>query len=253
MTTIVEIEKQIAWENHAIQEGVKRYRAMIRSSPLADTPAGRVATEDMLKGLIPEIQSRQEQLRKTVTASPMTASMLPLLMLPADELGLITVRQMLGSHDGGSGKAALAPVCLEVAHGVSRQIEYRLWEINEAEKVAENPERTNMFDLLKKWKPNPRTKEWAFWKRKVETIESFQLTTSERMRLGAELIYLAVAHGGGWFETDTVWSRRRSTHVLRLTEVALAAISDINARLEVMQPVNMPMICPPAPWKLEEA
>jgi DNA-directed RNA polymerase len=263
--TLAEIEAQIRWECHAVEEGVRSYRRARQTGPLILLPPGQAFMRDAL----PRLEAAIERYRAATPTTLRPSRGNPqdrdandiLLALPADVLAYITLASVAGSfaarkvHLEGTAMATLTNVALSVSRAVRLQIEFEAWKAREQQETrvarAEGRDRTNLFEALKRNTKVIDAKAWTTWARKIGHSLSAPWPSSFGVRLGSALLHLAATEGGGWVEIATVWKDGKSIRLVGMPPHAREALDNIDARAELNAYRKLPTICPPKPWRWE--
>lgn len=151
-----------------------------------------------------------------------------------------------GVLDSLHGRHRLPRVALKVAGLLLDEIQYRRFQQAEPRLVQHK---------LKQF----RTSNYAHMTRSMRAsmriagvnADDLDLSVRDRMLLGIKLIDLLIT-ATGLFHVDKVRARKgrgiKEQHTLRAADETLAWVQARNEALEVMRPIHLPMLLPPARW-----
>ena len=250
---IADIERQQAFERHAVKLGVDRYRRANAEATLGDTPVGVEASRDMMNSLVPAVEeARKYAVSKITTGGSGRQPQWWWLIgfLPADVLAFVACRVVLTAYNSREDEGKAVTACaLQIGTAVREEVEMRRWAAREAELSENDPDHIDMYKLLTTKSKVVDSRALARWRRKIDTIEREDWSRAARLDIGQKLLSLLVEHGGGWFEKRMVRSRGKTTGKIFISTEAKRAITDIDARLELNRPYLLPMKCRPKPWR----
>ena len=264
---ITEKEREIYWEAAAIDRGKDRYRAAFNtvkysrdgtvkheSSELGDVPPGQIILKEMMIHAVPHFQSAIEEAKQEIASGRKGKHKewwWLIGWLSAEEIALVTARTILTEKASGQsyqGRAATG-LNLRIGQAVKEQIEFNKWKKKSKILAAEDGGVDFAAWLIKEVGGTINRRTWARWKSKMDQIENEDWPTDTRVHIGAKLLDLMVRNGGGWFEDRMIYKSGKTERRIFLSESAQAAITDINAQLEVNRPYMVPMRMQPNPWE----
>ena len=257
------IEAQKRLEAEGVNRGIRAYREEVAKAALADTQPGLIIIRDAMVPLVRAITEKQEEARGIITNSGRGRPppwIWPILALSPEKTALITLRSILTSDrrdtDTGARRRPVAHVALAIANAMRIEIEFDMWreaerQKSKAAKAEGDTTHRDMWEALRRSAKVIDQRAFASWGRKIKLIREQAWPKPLAVHIGTCLIHLAVQHCGGWFAVVNVWERGKSTGVVTLTAEAVAAIEEAHTRAELMMPALLPMVVPPAPWRLK--
>lgn len=266
--TQCEIDAQIEWEGENITAGIERYRLSLTkmkqhadgtytrvAADMGDTAPGMRIALDMMPKIVAALELAREEAIEGIGASgkgrPADWWWL-LTTLPPDALAAIAVRTLLsGSHGARDSHARLTATtaALLIGGAVRDEVEFQRWRSESKRRSKEEGELDLAAVLIGRFRGHVCRRTYQRWRRKCADIIRLDWTREEKLQLGMKLLVTTIENGGGWFVMETAHVRGRTVRVVNLSDDARAAITNLNAMLEVTRPYLLPMICPPKPWR----
>lgn len=250
-------EQQIALERSAVQIGAERYRASVLAAQTKfnelDTPPGERFTNRILRKFVPACAALQRDTKRRALDAPLGAPMpsytLPLLVLPADVMAVITLRTVM------SGSKADLCGYLTTSRQVSRyiklEIDWRAFQVTEREKKKADPNHFNLAkwyaDKLKVPKPQLGQK----WLRGVGAL-SEKWPLQQQAAVGSMLLRCLLDACPADFRIVEYTDRKSRVRTIRsfdLTEKTRETLDKVHDVVAMLHPWRCPMVCPPKPWK----
>lgn len=254
------IEDQQRYEALAVERGVERYRQHLRDAreqgTEADTPPGMRMMAAVMTELVPAVEAGQaEALEATTKAGEPRAWHFPLLSLSAEKWALITARTCLSAK-------LEHRLCSTMAFAIARrgrdEREFEMFLDQQRQAIKDGrkegkPVSTFMQTMIRRAEMLAPKQAKAFMKR-AAAKDKLDWDKPQRAALGMYLIHLLVTNGGGWFEIQSVGSTMRGTYTtsnyVALTEATKLYLEYHHAQSELTRPWQLPMLCPPNPWRI---
>ncbi len=141
------------------------------------------------------------------------------------------------AQDGGYKPAPMSATISGIGESIMHEMHFTVLrkEAPRLKRVMEN--------RIKNW--NRRNLRAAM--KRLDTPLADVWPAKQRRIVGQKLLSLAIQHAG-IVESFLVTSQRNTTQCLRLTGAAWDAISENNARMEILYPMYPMMLVPPADW-----
>jgi DNA-directed RNA polymerase len=255
------IDAQKQWEVECYDLGARRYREAAAASTLDQLPAGTAILLQTVPPLAKAIAAAQEEALAGIAEGGKGRTpewWWRIAHLSAEQLAVMTVRVILsagGSGGGGFGRDRRVTTCATaLADALKLQMEHDAWvaqqkeELKAARRAGLQP--VDMLAALKSRVAKVDTRAWKRWSEKIRLVREEPWPIEAKLALGALLLDLAVQHTEGWFECllQPVAGGKTERRI-RLSDLALRAIDDLDQRAALAMPLHMPMIAPPRPWR----
>lgn len=266
--TPVEIDAQIEWEGENITAGIERYRLSLTkvkrhrdgttsrvAADMGDTAPGMRIALDMMPKIVAAIEAAREEAIEGIGTSGRGRPAdwwWTLTTLPPDALAAIAVRTLLSSrHNNREATSNLTATtaALLIGGAVRDEVEFQQWRADSKRRAKEEGELDLAALLIGRFRGHVCRRTFQRWRKKCSDIVRLDWTREEKLQLGMKLLVITIENGGGWFTMQTAHSRGRTVRVVALSDDARAAITNLNAKLEVTRPYLLPMTCPPKPWR----
>lgn len=256
------IRREIEWENKMVTEGIARYRSTLidetehkdgtvsyKPAALANTQAGTKITADVVNSIIGPISELKERCLEHLAGQGKGVNkedwMYQLVQLDADVLAVITARGVFTSvttslDERWWGVPAIS-VVKAIAGAVLDQITFEQWKQDQGE--SEGPDMAKI--ILSRYKGNPNRMFVRRMRMKFQDMRTAELSNEQRIKLGCQLLRIAIEHGGGWTVQRTVYNKGKPQLRVGLTAEAEAWLIEQHIYLELAMPMLRPMLIPP--------
>jgi hypothetical protein len=248
-----DIDAQIRWEMSGVERGVDRARDQMNDQKVGDSEVGMKLMRRVVPPLIEKIKAAQAEASEAV-ANPKRGR--PqfwwwlILLLPADQLAVITLKGALNERPREfTFNFPVVRVANNIARAAWTQLDYELWREAQGEK---DPGDNEFLHYLRRTK-QPDVKSFKKFSEKIarKKIERWDFDTG--IVFGVKLIELLCAAAPDWFSVKTNRLRGgRTENQLVMSEDAKETIYSLTEQTELSRPMLLPMIIPPADWRIAE-
>jgi hypothetical protein len=250
---IADIEGQIRWEMSGVERGVQRARAQMAEQKVGDSEVGMKLMRRVVPPLIASIKAAQAEASEGVANPKRGRPQLwwwLILLLPADQLAVITLKAALTEKPRDF---TLAMAVTKVANAISAlawtQVDYELWREAQGEK---DPLDNEFLHYLRRVK-QPDAKSFKKFSERIQRQKIERWDHEAGIQFGVKLISLLVEAAPDWFEIKVGRLKGgRTENQLVMREAAKEAILDLTEQTELSRPMLLPMIVPPADWRIAE-
>lgn len=247
---IADIEKQIRWEMSGVERGVDRVRSQMQDQGVGDSEVGMKIMRRVVPPLIALITEAQAEASEAIDkrGRPLLWWWL-ILTLPADQLAVITLKATLTEKPRDF---TLAMSVSKVASVISRitwtQVDYARWKEAQGEKAPED----NQYQHYLRRTKVPDAKSFKRFSERIQRVRLEKWDHDAGVVFGAKLIALLAEAAPDWFEISTTRLRGSilTEKQLVMTDAARDAILDLTEQSELSRPMLLPMITPPADWRI---
>lgn len=263
--------KEVIWENHQIDEGVRKYREALETKDAFETKGGmrllQEAMPNMIKGLKAAYKDAEEQL---LNAKGNTPNWLFLIgLVKPEQAAVITINKamahtqvMKGNRhsQGNSAPMVMTGVAKMIGQGLRQQLMFENWKANEKTKLKEhnaNADEDNQYTksfaelLIARAKGNVTRPKLARWKAKFETYQNIEWGADEVV-IGMKMLEILIEANPSIFSYKMVSIKGKKTRLLELTDEAWATIEHCNESASLQNPLLLPTLIPPLEWHYKD-
>lgn len=248
---IADIEGQIRWEMSGVERGVQRAREQMAEQNVGDSDVGVKLMRRVVPPLIEKIEEAQAEASAAIAAvkrGPPHLWWWLIPMLPADQLAVITLKAALSEKPRDFTLAmSVTSVACRINSAVWTQLDYETWREEQGEK---DPEDNQFLHYLRRVK-QPDVKTFKKFSERIQwqKIEKWDAETG--IVFGVKLIALLCKAAPDWFETKVGRLKGgKSEAQLVLMDAVKETIFDLTEQTELSRPMLLPMITPPADWRI---
>jgi hypothetical protein len=248
---IAEIEEQIRWEMSGVERGAKRVRDQMAEQKVGEGEVGLKLMRRVAPSLIERITAAQEEakagLASTKRGRPPQWWWL-ILSLPADQLAVITLKMVLNEKPRDfTFHMPVVNIAANISRATWTQVDYERWKEAEGEK---DPEDNEFLHYLRRVKQVDEKSFKKFSERiQRQKLEKWDHPTG--LNFGVKMVDLLTEAAPDWFSVETNRLRGgRMEAQLIMSEEAKESIADITEQSELNRPMLLPMITPPADWRV---
>jgi len=246
---ISEIENQIRWEMSGIERGAQRVREQMQSQDVGDGEAGVKIARRIAPALVDKIREAQRQAADGIAAAKRGKPILwwwLIVLLEPEKLAVITLKGVLSEKPRDfTFNPAVSAAAAIISANAHTQIDYESWKGDEA----------NESEFLTYLRANKVVDAKSF-KRYSDRIKRQRMEKWDHkvgISFGAKLIELLTEAAPDWFSVSTnrLKGGRYEAQIV-FSEEAKEAIADIWEQTELSRPMLLPMVCPPADWRIAQ-
>lgn len=248
---IADIEAQIRWEMEAVQRGVERAREAAKVQQVADTDVGTSVMRRLVPALAARIKAKQEEAQAAILAAQRGRPQLwwwMVQMLDAESLAVITIRTLFTATPRDlTFNRPITYVARNINRSVVLEVEYSDWKV-EQQKL---PKDQNLFLKFLRSTKQVDAKAFKRFSEKYQIKRDQKWDMSTGITFGVWLLNELAETAPDWFSIKTVRTRTGLSEVqFAFSEEAKERICDLTEQSELNRPLNLPMTCPPADWRL---
>jgi len=248
--------QQILWENHSIEEGVKRFREAQEDKLLVDTDNGTRILRDSIAavvGGINEAYAEAEDALINTKGGRSTPWHLMVGLVPAEEAAVVVLKKCLEySQTTNKQQQTTTALSKSIGEALRQQLMFNNWKQNSAiEAALEGKTKSFATVLIERAKGNVSRPTLAKWRRRFNQYENIEWGT-DGISLGAFFIDLVAKTCPETFVLTTKLIRGKQTRIFTLTDIAWRAIDASNDRLELLKPFLLPTLITPKDWQYAE-
>lgn len=249
-----DIERQIRFELRAIEEGARKVREQIMEQGLADSIVGVKMMRQIIKPLVQKVEEAQHEAADQ-TCVPRRGRAAnwwwPIMTIDKHKLAVIILNTVFNAKPrDGTTAYPISRIALAISNAVYQQIDFDQWSHDQKELKKETGERTDLDRYLHSTKQMDQ-KSWKRFREKLDRTKLEKWSYDVGITFGVKCIDLLVQARPDWFEvgTNPIRGGRYETQ-LSLSDECRSILFDLVEQEEVTSPRLMPMIIPPAPWRL---
>lgn len=244
-----DIEAQKHWELDGVERGVRRVREEIDNQKVADSKLGSALAQRAVPRLIHELEAAQAEAEAGLAGMAgkrgrVTPWWYMMLMLPADKLAVITVKKVMSFNPREfTFNPALTGLASEINNALKDQLDYEDWRSESKESKAD------VDRYFEKHRLTPRNLKRL--RERLDKKREERWDTSGGIQFGVVLLNRLCAAVPDWFSIESARLRGgRFEYQLVFSNAAREALFQMSEQCELSQPALMPMICPPADWRV---
>jgi len=249
---------QQEWEQYQTQKGIARYRASLdretkdgglKRRSLVELEPGQRIAEELIGPLVASVKDAQATAIGRVTEEGRGRGASDhdwmLCSIPAETLGVVTVLKALTCE----APSSFTGVCRSLGGRVQDEYDLMRWKEREAQaakeaKAAEQAPPLNLYRLMTHRNKTVDKRVFEKWSRKAPLFSAGDWPMALKASLGMTLLTLLV-ESNAWFEAYIQRENSRTKRMFRMTDLALAWVSDRHNSNELNRPYLLPMICEP--------
>lgn len=241
---VSDIEAQKHWELEGVERGVRRVREGLDNQKVGDSQLGSALAQRAAPALMRRIEAAQAEAEAglaTIDKGRPAPWWYLALMLPADKLAVITIKQVLSfTPRDFTFNPALTGLASDINRAILDQLEYEEWRGEDKKTVdryfAKHDLTPRNLKRLRERLDRKRAERWD---------------TQSGIQFGVVLLTLLSEAVPDWFKVEQARLRGgRWEYQLVITEAAREVLFKISEQCELSQPALMPMITPPADWRI---
>lgn len=244
---LTEIEAQKHWEVEGTERGVRRARAELDGQKVADSALGSALAQRAVPALIELIEAAQKEAEAGLADSATRSRGKPttwwylILLLPADKLAVITVKKTMSFHPRDfTFNPALTGLASDINAAIRDQLDYEEWR---------GADKATVDRFFANYELSPRNLKRLRERLGKKREERWDTTVG--IQFGVLLLQMLAQAVPEWFRVEQARLRGgRWEYQFVFTEEAREALFKISQQCELSQPALMPMICPPADWRV---
>lgn len=266
MTTSITTEmmiKEIMWENHQIDEGVRKYRESSEGKGLAETTGGqrllKSAMPNTIKGIEEAFAVTEALVLDTVHGHRADNWVYMIALLSAEQGAVIALNHMLEhcqtSHTSKRA-VTLTYLAKKIGNTLNQQVKFENWKAVEKEKQGEHnatckkgKEMNKSFAqiLISRAKGQVNRQKLVRWEKKFDTYRNIDWG-QDCLNIGAKMLELVAAANPDLFTMGTSHEKNKTTRTLIMTDEAWSQYEQIEETAELQRPLLLPTLIPPVAW-----
>ena len=227
------IQRQLELEQEGIRLGVQRYKKALEKTPESEMPPGLAL---MHRSIEPMVQAIQAFKKPSRGAARLQATKRFLMLIDDYDIAYVTAKVLLNSISEAKNLQTIADALGTELH---THLEYTKFRAEEPNYLAAIEKRLDRITR------NPKQRRTSLMHIKRDKgIEDEPFSKEESIGVGIKCIEMFI-------ETTGLVERvkiDKNQHTLQGTAEAMLWIAKHHAKCELLSPVYLPMIVPPAPW-----
>lgn len=255
--------KEVLWENHQIEEGVRRYREALADKSPNDTKGGMRLIQSTTPNTVAGIKAAYKDVETTLMSGKAgnTPNWLFLIgMVKAEQAAVIVISQALKHSTSPDNMLTLTTLANNVGAALRQQLMFENWKKNERAKVKEHnatceegEEYSKSFAeiLIERAKGNVTRPKLARWRSKFDTYTNIEWG-ADQVVIGMKLIEIMVDCNPDVFSYKMVTIKGKKQRLLNLTEAAWVQVQSLNDGAELNTPALLPTLIQPLEWHYED-
>jgi hypothetical protein len=242
---IAEIEEEIRWELQGVERGAQRVRETMQEQKVGDSEVGLKLMRKVAPKLVEAIKAAKKEAIKGIAAGgrgrPQAWWWVITLFKP-EQLAVLLLKCIFSEKPREfTFNIPVVNVASKVSRYARVQLDFETWKKEEDDEFQEFLRSTKTIDerSFRKFSERIKRQRLEKWDPKVG------------IQFGTKLIELLTEAAPEWFriETNRLKGGRLETQIV-LTEGAKETLADLTERSELSRPMLLPMIIPPADWRL---
>jgi len=253
--------KEVMWENHQIEEGVRKYHAALADKTTNETKGGKRLLQAAMPNTIVAIQDAYKVAEaELMAAGGNKANWLFLIgMVNEEQAAAITLNSVFKHVATPDHQLTLTTLAKNIGGALREQLMFENWKKQEKDKIEEhNADPSNEVTyhksfaelLIARAKGNITRPKLARWKKKFDTYQNVDWGT-DQVVIGMKLLELAIEANPEVFEYKMRHIKGKKQRLLSLTENAWAALSGVNDGAAYDTPLLLPTLIQPLEWHFE--
>lgn len=248
---ISDVQDQIEWELAAVQRGVERVREQMEARDLSDTDVGTVVMRRLMPRYLSALRAATITAQEAVSSGTKGRPELwwwMILMLTPEQLAVIVLKAVFSdSPREFTFNRPVTGVAASISRDILLQLEFEDWQ--EAEKGK--PKEENQFLKFLRSTKQVDPKSFKKFSEKLGLKRAKRWERKEGIIFGTKLLVLLCEAAPDWFEIKSCRVRGgQSEYQIALSDEAKEAIGDLTEQTELNRPLLLPMIQPPADWRI---
>lgn len=253
MLTQDEELKEIFWENHQVDEGVKRYKEAMEDKDFSSTDAGNKIMKDCISNLTKKIKKEYvvaERQMINLKGGKATPWHFLIGQVSAEQTAIITMKRCL-EYVQTSNKSNMTTTSLanKIGEAVRHQMMFENWKQN-SNLIAALEGRPKSFAtiLIARAKGKVSRSTLSRWRKKFAEYEHIEWG-NDGLVLGAKLIKLLVESCPETFTLKTRLIKGKQKRILNLTNEAWESIAKTDDFMQIQRPFYLPTLVEPKDWQ----
>ena len=246
--------KEVLWEHHSIDEGVRRYKDSLESKSFDDTDQGNKILRTSISALINNINESYIEAEDTLInrkgghASPWHYL---IGLVSAEQTAVITIKKALeyiGTNNTRKNQQSTTSLANSIGEALRQQMMFENWKINsQIEAELDGYKKSYASILIERAKGQVHRNTISNWKRKFTAYEELEWGT-DAIVVGAKLIDLLVQSSPDTFNLEMKLIKGKSTRLFTLTEQATKAVAESQDMMSLNRPFLLPTLIEPLDW-----
>lgn len=249
-----DIERQIRFELKAVEEGAKKARQAIMEQGIADSVVGMKLMRQVVKPLVKQIEAAQHE-AADATAEPRRGRAAnwwwPIMTIDKFKLAVIILNSVFNAKPReGTTSYPVGRIALAISNSTYSQIDFDQWSDEQKKAKKETGEWSDLDRYLHSTKQLD-ARSWKKFQEKLKRVKMEKWTYDQGITFGVKCLDLLVAAKPEWFHVSTNPIKGGRYEIqLCLSEECRDVMFSLIEQEEVTSPRLLPMIIPPAPWRI---
>tara|TARA_R110000796_G_scaffold131626_1_gene247148 strand:+ start:46 stop:2559 length:2514 start_codon:yes stop_codon:yes gene_type:complete len=258
------VNQEILWENHQIEEGVRKYQELMAEKSLDETTGGK----RLLKSVIHQTISAMDKVYEEIDAKMGKTGkrgrdqvwnyLLPLVQ--ADQAAIITVNVLLAYCENPKmSDAGYTTLCKKIAEGLRTQAMFENWKkVSKEESKGQLDKNGNPFKktpaqmMIERNKGVVNRKAVYRWKKRFDNYLEVEWTENEKLNLGSKMLAIVCAASPDTFIYEQKMKQGKTLRTVCLSEAAWAEYQNTEDFAELQRPFLLPTLIKPVPYTFVE-
>ena len=256
--------QEILWENHQIEEGVRKYNELMDEKSLEETTGGLKLLKSVIHNTIAgmeqaftEVSNKVSQAGVRGRDSQVWAYVLPLVS--AEQASIIAVNLVLGYCENPKlSDAGYTTLCRKLAGALRTQVKFENWKANsKQENIGKVDKRGNQLKkspaqmLIQTNKGQIDRKKLARWEKKFDNYTNIEWTDAENMNIGAKMLDVVCNASPDTFVFEQKTKHGKTLRTVHMSEEAWTTYANTEDFAEVQRPFLLPTIIKPVPYSFQ--
>lgn len=249
--------KQILWENHQVDEGVRRYKAANEGKSLDATDQGNKIMRDAIDTLVNNIQQsylEAESALITKGGGNSTPWHFIIGLVSAEQTAVITIKKSLEYIRTATTnkQQSTTNLAISIGEALRQQLMFENWKTNSKIEAALDGHKKSYADILiERAKGKVHRNTISNWKRKFANYENIEWG-NDAVVIGMKLIELLIESAPETFTLTSKMIKGKTTRIFKLTEEAQVKVQASEDGMSLSRPFLMPTLIEPQDWHYQE-
>lgn len=247
--------KEIFWENHQIDEGVRKYRESTETKTADSTSGGSKLLQIAMPQVIDGIKAAYVEAEETLLSNKggQTSNWLFMIgLVSAEQAAVISINKALEYTQTDKGVMTMTKLAQAIGQGLNQQLQFENWKKNsKSEAISEGHKKSFAELLLERAKGDVTRPKLARWRKKYDNYVNIDWGDDEII-IGNKMLEILITSIPEIFQYKMKMIKGKSQRLFTLTEEAKATYDASEEFAELQRPFLLPTLIEPLEWHYDE-
>lgn len=257
------ISQEIIWENHQIEEGVRKYNELMDQRSLEDTTGGMKLLKSVIHNTIAGMKEAYVGIDEQINGKVGSKTQSWLYMLPLvtpEQASIISVNLILAYCENPKlSDAGYTTLCRKLADALNAQVKFENWKKNSKEenegsldKQGNQYKKSPAQMLIEKNKGSINKRKLSRWEAKFDNYTEIQWTDVEKMNIGSKMLDVVCKASPEIFLFDQRTKMGKTVRTVTMSESAWTTYANTEGFAELQRPFLLPTLIKPVPYSYKD-